>query len=427
MAMFGKRKRFWDAAPLPGSRSAVVVGGGIHGLSAAYFLAEAWKLREVAVLEAGSIGRMDFGGNDGVVRADQRTAEEVAFHKEGLELWPRLTDRLRIGPLFDPCGTLTLAHDPAGIAELRFRAIVGRLTGVDTLLIDPLACRELVPALDVTDRPRRPAVGGLLHVPGGRVRIEAAILGMARAAARRGVTLHEGVRALRIETADGRVVAVETDRGTIQTPRLLVAAGFGSAALLRTAGVELSLRRLRRTSMVSARLRPTLNLALSTLDGTATPDRHVVQTPSGEIEVGTSPTPVPSPESDMESDMEFDSEFDPEFGAEPAGEFGSKSRAVPNPAREMETLAAGLVELLPCMAGVPFVRFRVREMDGTADGMPVADGNFGIDGLFADCGWADAEFQSGPAAGKFLAEFMATGRRPDILRPFALSRPRDRR
>lgn len=382
--MFGKRKRFWDAAPLPDSREAVVVGGGVHGLSAAFFLAEAWNIREVAVLEAGRVGQGNSGRNAGVVRADQRTAEQIDFFKEGLELWPWLTGRLKVGPVFHPCGVLTLAHDPAGIAELRFRSVTGRLLGLDTFLLDPLACRELVPALDVTDRPRRPVAGGLFHAPGGLVRSDPVVRGLARAAVRLGVTIHEGVRARRIDAADGRVVAVETDRGTVRTPRVLIAAGPGSAPLARTAGVELPVRRFRRAAMASTRLRPVLEVALTALDG----DFQASQALTGEIVAGSAPRPE-------------------------AGSGG---------AEEMERSAAALVDLLPCMAGVPFARSWSGVVEATADRVPAVDGDFGVDGLFVDCGWGDFGFQAGPVAGKYLAEFMAEGRRPPILAPFARSR-----
>ncbi|MEJ2429028.1 MAG: hypothetical protein P8075_08935 [Deltaproteobacteria bacterium] len=60
--------------------------------------------------------------------------------------------------------------------------------------------------------------------------------------------------------------------------------------------------------------------------------------------------------------------------------------------------------------------------DLTPDMAPIIDGNDHIAGYFMDCGWAYLGFKSCAVTGKYIAQFMATGECPDILRPFTLRR-----
>lgn len=389
--MVGKGKRFWTSEPLPAEREMVVIGGGVHGLSTAFFLATLHKQREVAVLEAGRIGRGNSGWNPGVVRADQRRSDLVSFCKEGLELWPRLISKLNLPPVFRRDGVLTLAHDPAAIAEMRTRAITGQRMGVESLLLDPLGCRELVPALDLSDRPRHPVVGALFHPPGGTVRPAAVLWGLARAAARRGVSIHEGVRALGIEVANGKVRSVETDSGVIRAERVVLAAGSGAAALARTAGLSLPLHPFLQAAMGTRPLKPLFDGVLHAPAYRS----QITQSAGGELMVVGAPIPLSSADAD---------------------------RPLVPPADFAERQAQALTELLPCLAGVGFHRAWAGRVERTPDRMPIVEGDTRVKGLYLDCGVGEAGFQTGPVTGQYLAAYIVEGRRPDRLAPFALSR-----
>jgi sarcosine oxidase subunit beta len=387
--MFGKRKRAWESVPPPAEAEAVIIGGGVHGLSAAYFLAESQQMRPVALLDAGWIGCGNSGRSLGILRADPRSPQDLTGDGEGLELWRWLLGKLRLAGLFHSCGLLSLAHGPAEMAEMRSRAVAGRVMGLETALLDPLACRELVPALDVTDRPRHPVSGGLYHPPGGVVRADRVIWELARAAAGKGVTLHEGVAVRGIAARGGRVVSVETAAGPIRTPRVLVAAGKGSAELVRSAGVSLPLGGQQISAVASWPLQPLLEVALVS-------DRYglaAAQSSAGEIWLGG------------------------RTGSAPPDSLGQSHSEI-----VFEDLSGSAVEILPCLAGAAFPRRWAGRVDRTPDGRPIVDGHVEAKGLFIDCGWGGQGFQPGPLTGRRLADFMATGRRPESLAPFALSR-----
>jgi sarcosine oxidase subunit beta len=84
--------------------------------------------------------------------------------------------------------------------------------------------------------------------------------------------------------------------------------------------------------------------------------------------------------------------------------------------------AEALAQMLPCLKGVKFMRHWAGLADMTPDMAPIIDGNDPIEGYFMDCGWGYFGFKSCAATGKYMAEFMASGNCPDMLKPFSLRR-----
>ena len=76
-------RRLWRPAPLKRHYDVVIIGGGIHGLATAYYLARTHGIRDVAVLESHYLGFGGSGRNTAIVRANQRTAENVRLYERG--------------------------------------------------------------------------------------------------------------------------------------------------------------------------------------------------------------------------------------------------------------------------------------------------------------------------------------------------------
>ena len=96
-----------------------MIGGGIHGLATAYFLAKEQGMKNVAVIESRYVGFGGSGRNTAIVRANQRSQENVKLYDEGLKLWPRLMDELDFNMMFDNCGNLNTAHSEAAMSAAR--------------------------------------------------------------------------------------------------------------------------------------------------------------------------------------------------------------------------------------------------------------------------------------------------------------------
>jgi sarcosine oxidase subunit beta len=132
----GKYKRLWAKASLKSSYDAVIIGGGLHGLATAYFLARDQGMTDVAVIERRYIGFGGSGRNTAIVRANQRTKENLPLYAEGLKLWPTLTDELDFNLMFFNCGNLNLAHSEAALGSMRLLVASAQFHGIESELLD---------------------------------------------------------------------------------------------------------------------------------------------------------------------------------------------------------------------------------------------------------------------------------------------------
>ncbi|MGD8523954.1 MAG: FAD-dependent oxidoreductase, partial [Desulfobacterales bacterium] len=211
--MFFRSKRLWDKPPFKKNYDAVIIGGGLHGLATAYFLARDHGMHNVAVIEKRHLGFGGAGRNTAIVRANQRTSENLPLYKEALELWPILTQELDFNLMFHNCGNLNLAHSEAALKTIRLQVASARFHGIDSQMVDPKQCQDLIPALDISDRPRYPVCGGMFHPPGGILRHDAIVWGLAKGASKLGVHLHQQTEVTGIEVENQKIVSVGTSRG----------------------------------------------------------------------------------------------------------------------------------------------------------------------------------------------------------------------
>ncbi len=384
----GSLKPYWEKPPFRKSYDLVIIGGGLHGLATAYYLATRHGMKNIAVLERRYMGFGGSGRNTAIVRANQRTQENLPLYQEALALWPKLTRELDFNLMFYNCGNLNLAHSEAAMKGLRLQVASAQFHGIESYMVDPKGCKELVPALDISEKPRLPIFGGMFHPPGGIVRHDAVVWGLARGAARNGVHLHQGTEVTGIRVTDGRIAGVETDQGKIKTPRVLNAAGAYSAAI--SYGMleqKLPVSVLTIQAMVTQPLKPLLHHVVSS------GGYHVYanQTLKGEIATGAHMDNWPN-------------------------------YATETTARYMKHQAEALTDLMPCLRGVRFMRTWAGLADMTPDMAPIMDGNTPAKGYYLDCGWGYFGFKSSVVAGKYMARYIASDRCPEILKPFRVSR-----
>ncbi len=387
--MFWKKKPLWGKKTrLKSSYDAVIIGGGLHGLSTAYFLAKEHGMKDVAVIEKRYIGFGGAGRNTAIVRANQRTQENVPLYKEGLELWPVLTKDLDFNLMFNNCGNLNLMHGEAAMKAARMTIATAQFHGVESHLIDAGEAKDLVPALNISKDITHPIHGAMFHPPGGILRHDAVVWGLAKGAARLGAHIHQRTEAEAINTENGKVVSVDTDRGRIHTPRVLVSAGGYSAAIInRMLGIKLPISVLTIQAMVTQPLKPLLDHVVSS----GAYHAYANQTLKGEIATGAHMDPWPN-------------------------------YTTQNTAHYIKHQAEALSEFLPCLRGVKFMRIWGGLADMTPDMAPIMDGNDHVEGFFMNCGWGYFGFKSCAVTGRYMARFVADGNPPDILKPFTLRR-----
>ncbi len=117
-------QRAWRAHDLEDSYDVVIVGGGVHGLATAYYLAKEHGITDVAVLDKGYIGSGGSGRNTAIIRSNYLTPEGVRFYDRSVKLYETLSAELNFNVMFAQRGHLTLAHNDGGLRTMHWRAEV---------------------------------------------------------------------------------------------------------------------------------------------------------------------------------------------------------------------------------------------------------------------------------------------------------------
>ena len=382
-----RRRTFLTRPELKPSYDVVIVGGGVNGLSLAHNLAAHHGITNVAVLDASYIGSGGSGRNTQVVRANYNTPETVPLYKASLAIWRTLSQELDFNLLFSTQGELDLCHTHDSLEVERDKSLLNRAYGVQTDILTPAEIAKANPLVDLSGGGEFPVVGASFHPPGSFARHDAVVWGYATSATRRGVHVHEQTRVTGIDVVDGECRGVATERGPVSAGLVVNAAAGWSSLVAQMAGVRLPIVTHPLQALVTEPLKPFLDPVLVS----ATLHVYVSQTDRGELVIG--------------------SEIDP---------YASYSNRSTLPF--METSANHVLELLPCIAGVKVLRQWAGICDMTPDFSPIMGPVPGIDGFILDVGWGTYGFKAGPVSGLRIAEVIATGRVPDIIRPFSIER-----
>src|SRR6516165_10377355 len=220
--IFRPRRMWRRQADLKPSYDVVIVGGGSHGLAAAYYLQKDHGIKNVAVLEKSYMGSGAAGRNTTILRSNYKTPEGARFYDASVKLYEGLSQELNFNLLFSQCGHLTLAHNDRSMFVMANRAEVNRINGIDSRLIYPDEIKRLAPAMAV-DNPHAtyPIMGALYHPPGGIIRHDAVVWGFARAVDAGGIEIHQNTNVTRMERVGDRITKVHTNRGAINAGQVL--------------------------------------------------------------------------------------------------------------------------------------------------------------------------------------------------------------
>jgi len=365
----------------------VIIGGGGHGLAAAYYLAHEHNITNVAVLEKGYLGGGGTGRNTAIVRSNYLTPEGARFYQSSLELFQDLSRQLDYNLFYSERGHFTLAHSPASLRTQRWRAEVNKQLGIDSEIVDTAFIQREIPELDITcGGHQAPVCGALYHPPGAIARHDAVAWAYARGADQRGVEIHQQTAVTDIEVQDGKVAGVHTTKGFIKTRKVLSAVAGWTTHITDMVGIRTPLVIHPLQAMVSEPLKPWLDHIVVS----ASLHLYVSQSSRGELVTGASLDPYELISS--RSTLEF-----------------------------AEGLGGHMLDLFPCLGDIKVLRQWAGLCDMTPDFSPVM-GTTPVGGFYIDAGWGTWGFKATPISGNTMAWTVARDKNHELIEAFRLSR-----
>jgi sarcosine oxidase subunit beta len=240
--------------------------------------------------------------------------------------------------------------------------------------------------VDLTGGGEFPIVGASFHPPGSIARHDSVVWGYAASATRRGVHIHEQTEVIGIDVVDGTCRGVRTDRGPIAAGLVVNATAGWSSLVAEMAGVRLPIVTMALQAFVTEPYKHVLDGLLSSMDLYV----YVSQTARGELLVGAEVLPYNTYST--------------------RSTFGFLAEA-----------AKRTIQIFPTIAKARAMRQWTGLCDMSPDSSPLL-GESDVSGFFLMSGMGTWGFKGSPIFGRLMAERIATGRTPALMRPFAPDR-----
>ena len=219
---------------IPRRARVVVVGAGIAGCSVAYHLTQlGW--RDIVVVDQGPL--FETGGSTshapGLVFQINPSKTMTSFARYTVDLWSRL--ELDGVPCAKSVGSLEVAWTPERLADLKRKAGHGRSWGVEAHILSTAETRDLFPL--VSER-----ILGAIYVPSDiHTKATRPAEAMSREAERNGAEVFGNVEVTGFKITGGRIAAVHTTNGDIETDLVVSAAGIWAPRLGDMVGTPIPL------------------------------------------------------------------------------------------------------------------------------------------------------------------------------------------
>ena len=223
----------------PQKADVVVIGGGIVGVSTAWFLAKQGV--DVVLCEKGHIAAEQSSRNWGWVRSQGRDTRELPMMLESMRIWDRLEVEIGEDVGFTRAGCLYMTRSDKVLEKYTRWLAIAQDFGMDTQVLEGKELDKYVSGASSR------WLGAMYTASDARAEPHKACPAIARAATRSGATLLTSCAVRGIETEGGRLSAVVTEHGSIQTSTVLCAAGAWTSMFCRSLGMSVPQLQVRGT------------------------------------------------------------------------------------------------------------------------------------------------------------------------------------
>ena len=360
----------------------VVVGGGVHGLSAALRLARE-RLR-VTLLERACVGRHASGATAAGVRTLNRAMEELPLSLESMEMWHRLKSDIGDDCGFQAGGQIRVAETASAFEELTRRATTLHELGYRHVeIIEGRELRRLLPVLGPG------CVGALIARRDGSADPHRTLQTLRRSAEAAGVTIREGVGVTGIERPES-IWRIHTDVGVWETPVVVNTAGAWGGEIARMVGDTVPLVAQAPMMIVTEALTPFTQSVVS-VEGRKLSFK---QMRPGTLVIGGGMQGVSDP---------------------------ARERAMVRVAGLRQS-ARNVTAVFPMLESVRITRLWAGLEGFTPDELPILGPSTNAPGIFHAFGFSGHGFQLFPIVGMILADLIVRGHTRHPIAPFTIDR-----
>lgn len=428
--------RTWSQAlrppgEIPATADVVIIGGGIAGVSTAWFLAR--QGINVVVCEKGHIAGEQSGRNWGWVRQQLRDTREMPMIVESLRIWRTLAEEIGEDVGFHEQGILIAARTDKEAQQYNDWIKTSDEHGVETRFIEGDELAAQVRGASVNWK------GALFTPSDGRAEPHKAAPAIARATGRKGGTVLTSCAVRGIETGGGRVSAVVTEHGTIKTSTVLCAAGAWTSLFCRSLGVTVPQLKVRGTV---ARTGPAENVLDGNLYDSAIALRRredggytlahgtILDHPITPSTFRFAFKYIPALMTEVDNlRLSIGRDFIDEWNTpkswplDAASPFEMTRVLNPKPSKSvLKGIRENVDKVFPQLASVDIVESWAGMIETTPDVIPVIDQVDSIPGFYIATGFSGHGFGIGPGAGKAIAGMLTNTESGIPLDEFRLSR-----
>src|SRR5258708_6787709 len=371
------------------SAEVVIVGGGCMGASVAYHLTRRGITDIVLVEREQMLGAGSTGRNAGGVRHQFSNAANIRLSIESIQALERFGDEVGSPIDFHQDGYLFLLASQSSVDTFQQNVALQRSLGIDVQWLDANEAAAVAPGLATHG-----VLGATFCARDGIADPNGVTTGFAKAAQAAGAEIVRDTEVTAIRVDDGRIVGVDTSRGSIDAPVGVNAAGPHARSIGRMAGIDVPVDPFRRHIFIA----------------TAPGAMEEWRVPRNRVMV-----------------IDFDTTF--YFHREGAGLLFGMGDPAETPTFDMTVQWDFLPQVidvavtrLPALADASISHAWAGLYEVTPDANPIVGPSAALDAFFHINAFSGHGFQHSPAAGRVLADVIA-GRDPQFdITPFSLRR-----